>query len=293
MSLALRAENSSLEIEPLSDVLGAAISGVDLALPVGEAAFAEIRRAFLRYGVIAFRDQDITEEQQVAFTKRFGEPQVHVLNQYHHASNPAIIILSNLDAQGKPKGEHPDPGSLIWHTDGSWVRQRPLATFLYGLVLPQSGGDTLFANMYAAYDGLAEPVKRRLEGLKAVHNLDYSRQLSRAKQQMTDEQKKLAPPVEHPIIRIHPETGRKAIYLGEHASHILGMPIDEGRALIREINAHATGPDYIYRHRWAPHDLLMWDNRCLLHAATDFDWMRDRRIMRRTTALGERIPPSL
>jgi taurine dioxygenase len=284
-------EERPLDVRPLGAALGAEVIGLDLARPMSAACFAALCAAFLRHHVLVFRDQDIGEEQQTAFSQRFGELQVHVLNQYHRVGNPAVIILSNLDRDGKPKGEHPDPGAAIWHTDGSWSKQRPLATLLYGMTLPRTGGDTLFANMLAAYDGLSPAMQARLEGLVAVHNLDYSRSLTNAKQQMTEAQKRAAPPVEHPVVRPHPDTGRKAIYLGQHASHILGMPIEEGRALIREINVHATRPAYVYRHRWTLHDLVMWDNRAVLHSATDFDWINDRRIMRRTTILGERLPP--
>jgi taurine dioxygenase len=133
-------------------------------------------------------------------------------------------------------------------------------------------------------------MKRRLAGLRAVHDLDYSRRLSGAKQQMTPEQRRAAPPVEHDIVRVHPDTGRKCIYLGQHASHVAGMPLEEGRALVNELNAHCTQPRYTYTYRWAVGDAAMWDNRCLLHSATDFDWMNDVRIMRRTTTVGEALP---
>ena len=281
-----------LDVRPLSPTLGAEVIGLDLARKLTPARFAGVRAAFLEHGVLVFRDQEISEDQQVAFSERLGELQVHVLDQYHRVGNPAVIVLSNLDRDGKPKGEHPDPGSAIWHTDGSWAKRRPLATTLYGMTLPKSGGDTLFADMRAAYDGLAPAMKERLDGLVAVHDLDYSRQQTGAKQQMTAEQRRAAPPVEHAIIRPHPDTGRKAIYLGQHASYIVGMSVAEGRDLIREINAHAIQPKYTYRHRWALHDLVMWDNRRVLHSATDFDWINDRRIMRRTTILGDRLPMS-
>lgn len=282
--------NSALDVRPLSKALGAEINGLDLSKPLDGRHFAAVCRAFLDHGVLVFRAQEITEDQQVAFSERLGELQVHVLDQYHRLGNPAVIILSNLGRDGKPKGEHPDPGAVIWHTDGSWAKRRPLATTLYAMTLPKAGGDTLFADMVAAYDGLSPEMKRRLEGLVAVHDLDYSRRRTGAKQQMSAEQKRAAPPVEHAVVRVHPDIGRKAIYLGQHASHILGMPVEEGRALIRAINAHATAPAYVYRHRWSLRDLVMWDNRRILHCATDFDWINDRRIMRRTTVLGDRLP---
>jgi taurine dioxygenase len=212
-----------------------------------------------------------------------------VLSQYAQEGNPEIFMLTNLDASGKPKGEHPDPGSAIWHTDGSWARERGLSTMLYAVAVPKAGGDTLFANMCAAYDGLSGDLRTRLEGLRAVHNLDYSRGLTGARDQMTEAQKRAAPPVEHDIVRAHPDTGRKCLYLGQHASHIVGMPVDEGRALIVMLNTHCTQPQYTFAYRWSVGDAVIWDNRCLLHSATDFDWMTDVRIMRRTTTVGERV----
>lgn len=276
-------------VRPLGTAFAAEIVGLNLAEALSDEAFRALYQTFVEHKVLVFRDQNFDDDAHSRFARRWGKLQVHVLNQYHKTTNPEIIYLSNLDREGKPKGEHPDPGAAIWHTDGSWARERALATMLYGMVLPKTGGDTLFADMVEAYDGLASKMKQKLEGLVAVHDLDYSRSQTMAKQQMTDEQKRAAPPVEHAVIRVHPDTGRKAIYLGQHASHIVGMPIDEGRALIREINEHATQPHYVYVHRWQPHDFVMWDNRQVMHKATDFDWINDVRTMRRTTTVGERI----
>jgi alpha-ketoglutarate-dependent taurine dioxygenase len=278
-----------LELRPLSPVLGAEVLGVDLARDTDDALFAALRGAFLRHQLLVFRNQTFDDGQHVAFARHWGKVQRHVLSQYVSAGNPEIFVISNLDANGKPKGEHPDPGAKIWHTDGSWAMERGLATMLYCIAQPKAGGDTLYANMYAAYDGLSVDMKRRLEGLHAVHDLDYSRQLSGAREQMTEEQIRAAPPVEHDIVRVHPDTGRKCLYLGQHASHIAGMPLEEGRALVNELNAHCTQPRYAYTYRWSVGDAVMWDNRCLLHSATEFDWMNDVRILRRTTTVGETL----
>jgi taurine dioxygenase len=278
---------AEFEMRPLSPVLGAEVLGVDLARDVDDTLFAALRDAFLRYQLLVFRNQTFNDEQHVAFACRWGKIQRHVLSQYVRAGNPEIFVITNLDGNGKPKGEHPDPGAKIWHTDGSWAMERGLATMLYSIAQPKAGGDTLFANMYMAFDGLSQEMKRRLEGLRAVHDLDYSRRLSGAKEQMTEKQKRDAPPVEHDIVRVHPDTGRRALYLGQHASHIAGMPLEEGRALVHELNAHCIQPCYAYTYRWSVGDAVMWDNRCLLHSATEFDWMNDVRILRRTTTVGE------
>lgn len=282
-------DSAALEVRPIGATYAAEVRGVKLADALGDETFRLLYQSFLNHKVLVFRDQDFDDDAHSRFARRFGKLQVHVLNQYHKSDNPEIIYLSNLDQSGKPKGEHPDPGAAIWHTDGSWAEERALATMLYGMVLPKSGGDTLFADMVAAYDGLSSAMKEKLEGLVAVHDLNYSRSLTLAKVQMTEAQKRAAPPVQHSVIRVHPDTGRKAIYLGQHASHIVGMSIDEGRALITEINAHATQSQYLYIHRWQPRDFVMWDNRQVMHRATDFDWINDVRTMRRTTTVGERI----
>src|SRR5258708_31187644 len=181
-----------LELRPLSPVLGAEVIGVDLARGTDDVLFGALRDAFLRHQLLVFRNQTFDEDQHVAFARRWGKIQRHVLSQYVHAGKPEIFVITNLDANCKPKGEHPDPGAQIWHTDGSWAVERALATMLYAITKTNAGGDTLFANMYLAYDGLSDEMKRRLEGLRAVPELDYSRQLSGARPQMTEDQKRAA-----------------------------------------------------------------------------------------------------
>ncbi len=288
MQVARENSATTLEANQIGPGFAAEILNLDLANSLDDQTFLMLYQLFLKHKILVFRDQHFNDDAHSHFARRFGKLQVHVLNQYH-SNNPEIIYLSNLDRDGKPKGEHPDPGAAIWHTDGSWAQERALATMLYGMVLPKSGGDTLFADMVAAYDGLSSAMKQRLDGLIAVHDLNYSRSQTTAKQQMSEAQKRAAPPVQHAVVRVHPDTGRKAIYLGQHASHIVGMPIEEGRVLIREINAHATQPQYLYIHQWRLRDFVMWDNRQVMHKATDFDWINDVRTMRRTTTVGEQI----
>jgi alpha-ketoglutarate-dependent 2,4-dichlorophenoxyacetate dioxygenase len=198
-----------------------------------------------------------------------------------------LYRLSNLDAQGKPSGHHPDRGTLAWHTDGSWQPRTGQATFLYAEVVPEQGGETEFCDMYGAYEGLSPQWKQRILSLRAVHNLDFSRTRRHGEQPMTEAQRNAVPPVAHPIVRTHPETGRKSIFLGDHAESIVGMDYEEGRALIEELNALAVHPDLIYRHRWRPGQLIAWDNRCLMHRATDYDLYTQPRVIRRCTVLGD------
>lgn len=289
MDMAVTKAGTQIDVRPVSPALGAEVRGVDLAKPLAPETLKALYEAFLTNGLLVFPEQKINDDEHVAFARHWGRLQVHVLNQYQHEKNPEIFMLTNLTPEGKPKGENPDPGAAIWHTDGSWARERGLATMLYSMIIPKSGGDTLFCNMYQAYEALPDMLKRQLEGRRAVHDLNYSRQLTGARTQMTREQRRKAPPVDHEIIRVHPDTGRKLLYLGEHASHIEGMPVDEGRALIAELNAIATQPNNVYTHHWQVDQMVIWDNRCLMHKATGFDFMNDTRVVRRTTTVGERL----
>jgi taurine dioxygenase len=277
----------ALSVRPLTPRLGAEISGVDLSGELSDQRFGALYQAFLRYQVLLFPPQDLPPARQVAFGRRFGELQVHVMNQYHADGHPELYRLSNLDGQGKPSGKHPDKGTLAWHTDGSWQRITGQATIIYGEVMPARGGETHFCDMYGAYERLSPELKKRIAGLRAVHNLDFSRNRRHGEEPLTEAQRQAKPPVDHPVVRTHPETGRKCLYLGDHAEYIVGMPYDEGRALIEELNALAVHPDLTYEHRWTPRQLLVWDNRCVMHRATAFDTATQPRVIRRCTVLGE------
>ncbi len=274
-------------VKPLSPGLGVEIIGVDLARGVDEGLFRAIYEAFLQHQVLLFGFQDLSPERQVAFARQFGEVQIHVMNQYHADGFPELYRLSNLDAQGRPSGRHPDKGTLAWHTDGSWQRRTGQATILYSEVIPAQGGETHFCDTYRAWDRLDADRKQRLAGLRAVHNLDFSRTRRHGEEPMTEAQRQAVPPVDHPVVRTHPQTGRKSLYLGDHAQYILGMDYEQGRALIEELNAHTIQPDLVYAHRWRPGQLVAWDNRCLLHRATAYDVSAEPRVIRRATVLGE------
>jgi taurine dioxygenase len=275
------------DIRPLTPRLGAEVLGVTLAHGISDDLFAAIYRAFLRHQVLLFEPQDVPPATQVAFARRFGEVQVHVMNQYHAGGFPELYRLSNLDEHGRPTGKHPDKGTLAWHTDGSWSQVTGQATIIYGEVVPKVGGETHFCDMYGAYERLSPEWKARLANLRAVHNLDFSRTRRHGEDPLTEAQKRERPPVDHPIVRTHPETGRKCVYLGDHAEYIVGMPYDEGRAMIEEVNAMIIHPDLTYEHCWTADELLLWDNRCVLHKATAFDEAREGRVVRRCTVLGE------
>ena len=281
------AKSSLLSIRPLTPKLGAAIADVRLAEAMSDELFRAIYAAFLRYQVLLFPAQGVPPASQVGFARRFGEVQIHVMNQYHADGFPELYRLSNLDANGNPTGLHPDKGTLAWHTDGSWQRVTGQATIIYGEVMPEVGGETHFCDMYGAYERLSPAWKARIANLRAVHNLDFSRTRRHGEDPMTEEQKKAKPPVDHPIVRTHAETGRKCVYLGDHAEYIVGMPYDEGRALIEELNALIVHPDLTYEHHWTARELLLWDNRCVMHRATAYDPATQKRVIRRCTVLGE------
>jgi taurine dioxygenase len=276
------------ETRPLSDVMGVEILGIDLADAVKPEIFPSVYQAFLKHQLILFQDVDLPPETQVKFAYAFGDVQTHVMDQYHGYGHREIFLLTNLDENGQPKGAHPDKGTMFWHTDGSWRPQTGLATMMYAEIVPDSGGETHFCDMQGAVDWLGEDWRARLSGMKAIHNLDFSRTRRHGEEPMTEEQKAKVPPVAHPILRTHPETGRLSIFLGDHAESIEGMDYDEGRALIEELNAAATPDQLVYRHHWTPGQCVVWDNRSLLHRATGYDTANQKRVMRRCTILGDR-----
>ncbi len=276
------------DVTALHRDFGCEISGLSLEEAASDLNFPAIYDAFLRYQLIVFRDVDIPPAAQVALARRFGEVQVHVMNQYHgYADHPEVYVLSNIGEDGRPNGKHPDKGTLFWHTDGSWRPTPGLATMMCSEQVPSEGGHTEFVSTYAAYEGLPEAQKERLDGLNAVHNLDFSRSRRHGEEPMTKAQRDAVPPVPHPVVRRHPETGRPTIFLGDHAETIEGWDYEEGRNLIEEVMSAMITDDMIYSHKWQPNECAIWDNRCMLHRATPFDTSKEIRLMRRCTTLGQ------
>jgi len=276
----------ALHVTPISSVMGGEVRGIDLSRPLDEPTWRAIEAAFHRYKLLRFPGQRLREAQQVAFSRYFGDLQIHVLEQFRHPQQPEIYVLSNVDKTGNTTGRHPDRGTLVWHSDLSFQRRPALATILYGMEVPRRGGETLFADMVAAYDALPEAMKSRIAGIRAIHDLDYSRTRA-GEPPMTPKQRAEAPPVDHPLVRTHPGTGRKLLYISNHVSHMEGMPIDEGRALLDELMEHATQERFVYRNTWQSGDVVMWDNRCTMHRATEYDAAEERRIIHRTVVLGD------
>lgn len=279
--MTLAAEARLFTVEPLSPVLGASITGLDLRKPLPEDDKRAVYDAFVKHHVLCFRDQHLSEAEQIAFTEQFGTLERHIARN-RTGANPLVNIVSNLGPDGKPSGKL---SSTRWHTDKSFRPLPSLATILHALVMPPAGGETCFANMIAAYEALPAADKTALAGVRVVHSWELSRE--RAGGKATPEEIADAPPMAHPLVRTIPESGEKALFMGEHAAYLEGQPMEAGRARLDALTAHAVQERFVYRHKWREGDLLMWDNRCLLHCAnTNFDVARFPRVLQRTCVRG-------
>ena len=277
----------TLKLRKLSYALGAEVQGVDVAKPMSEAFFGEIYQAFLDNGILLFRDQDITREQHIDFSRRFGELDRHdALPRDRHPDYPEILLVTN---EPKPDGSPSDSRytGRQWHSDMSFTLVPSLGSLLRGITIPEVGGDTVFANMYLAYETLSDGMKDMIKDLHGIQ-LSGTRKINNVESgtERREEQKKINPPVAQPVVRVHPETGRKALYLGDKVKRFDGMTEAESKPLIKYLNEHATRFEFIYRHQWKKNDIVVWDNRCTMHLALgDFDETQ-RRHMERTTVLG-------
>jgi alpha-ketoglutarate-dependent 2,4-dichlorophenoxyacetate dioxygenase len=258
------------------------ISGLDLSKPLPPSLREQLLTAFRDHSFLVFPDQQLSREQQFTFVANFGTVETHGAGKRYAAAH----VISNLDSGGNPVNRSSSPVSNYrWHTDKAYYPVPPMLTALYGVELPPDGGDTEIANAAMGYAALPDGTKRQIEGLRVLfywgagaRNSSEVAALPMQRQQS---------PVDHPLVRTHPETGRKALYLGNHASHILGMAADEGQALLDDLLSHTTKPEFVYTHRWRIGDLLMWDNRCLLHrAVANYDLARYRRVLHRSVVRG-------
>jgi taurine dioxygenase len=284
-----RSASQSFEIRAFEAALGAEVIGLDLGKPVSQDDFARLHRAHLEHHLLVFRDQRITPSQQVAFSRLFGPLQIHVLRQFQLPEEPEVLIVSNIRENGQPIGLG-DAGHF-WHSDLSYKETPSLGSMLHAQELPAVGGDTLFANQHTAYDALPGHLRRAIEGARAEHHYLARYEELRARNpwrpKLTQAQIDEVKPVVHPVVRTHPETGRKALFVSEHfTTRIVGLPEDESRALLAELFDHSTRPEHVYRHAWAEHDMVFWDNRSLMHlaAGTPDD---QRRKLYRTTIEGD------
>ena len=275
-------QTSSLPCRPLSAALGAEIAGVDLRRPLDDQTFAQILSAWHQHLVILLRNQELTEEDQVRFAERFGPPAVIHTTQYIR-THPAVMLISNIREDGKPIGALPD-GEMQFHTDQCHQERPAMASMLYAIEVPSVGGNTLFANGYKAYETLSPEIKRRIEGRKALNAYDYHTAAMKRGTRLAQG----VPFYIHPVVRTHPATGRRALYVNRLMTvRIEDIPEAESDELLQLLYDHQERRDFIYEHVWRPGDLLMWDNRCTLHARTDFS-PGERRLLRRVTILGEK-----
>ena len=281
----------ALQTRPLQSCFGVELVGVDVR-KVDDAMFAEIVAAFEEHSVLLFRGQKIGDEEQIAFTRRFGplETTIRTINSVAKVA-PEISYLANVDAEDQliPRGDKRNlfnAGNQMWHSDSSFKRVPAHASLLAAREVPPEGGETEFASMRVGYARLPEATKQFLEGKVAIHSFVYSRGLV-SDGLMPPDHAAQVPPVPQALVRANPRNGRKAFFVGSHACEIVGMPTDEARALLRQLLDLATEPDVIYTHRWRPGDMVMWDNRCVLHRGRPWDETVYRRVMHRTTVAGE------
>jgi taurine dioxygenase len=270
----------SLEIRSLSPALGAEIVGVDLGKPLDGATVAAIKAAWNEHLVLLFRDQTLSEDHQVRFARHFGElqqrPRPKDLRAEAKVKNPEVMLVSNIRENGKPIGSLPD-GEMQFHSDMCYIPTPPKGTFLYAIEIPSEGGDTLFLNMYKAYETLAPEMKARLKGRTAVNVFLYGS----TSRDGNKPDFNVHPHASHPMVRIHADTGRPALYVNRLMTwNVEGMEDGESKALLDGLFDHIEQPQFVYTHKWKVGDLILWDNRCTLHARTDFS-DKERRLLRR------------
>jgi len=277
----------TLSLHPLSPHVGVEARGVDLRHAVLPEIVAELRRSWLDATVLLFRDQVLTPADLVRVTRLFGEPFVYTRAENELPGHREVLVLSNLTENGRPIGS-PASGRY-WHTDGHFLRLPPAASLLYAVEVPPTGGDTHFANMVAAYAALPEAVRARIDGRRVVISRVQSRPYNYPnKPPVTDAERAAWPDMPQPLVRAHPETGRRALYVGGNVPwRVEGMPDEESAPLVTELQSFAVRGEFAYTHRWRAGDLVMWDNRSTLHRATVYDQVKHRRLMHRTTIVGD------
>lgn len=279
-----------ITIKPLHPLFVAEIGGVDTGAPMDDATFGQIRGALDEYSVLVFHDQSLDDDKQIAFSRRFGP--LEMTGKANPATGTPFARQSNLDIETGAVIPSDDrrmiyqKGNYLWHSDSSFKPVPSLCSLLSARVVPPVGGNTEFATMTAAYDALPDETKQKLDGLVAEHSLVYSRGVATPTGALTDEMKAELPGAWQSMVRENPVNHRKAIYAGAHASHVIGWPREEGRGFINRLNEFATQPQFVYSHAWRDGDLVIWDNRAVLHRATAYDTRGHKRLMQRTTVNG-------
>lgn len=267
-----------IDVEPVTPAIGAEISSISLAEPCDAATWSELEKAFAEHKVLFFRDQHITTDQHVAFCRQFGDLEVHPFVPPKEGYPEVMVLIAN---------EHRKGNENTWHSDVTWRQEPSLGSMLRAMEIPPLGGDTLFANMELAYEALPTDLQERLLGLSAIH--DFTRVFGRHKSpEKLEELRRRYPPAEHPVVRTHPVTGNRSLYVnGAFTDRIVGMEPDESAALLELLYRQAAIPEYQCRLRWEPDTFALWDNRCAQHYATS-DYYPQRRVMERVTIVGDR-----
>lgn len=271
----------AIEIKRLSAGIGAEISGLDLSRPLGSADLVAIQQAWRDHLILLFRGQKLTHQQHIDFTRRFGELDDHAaIPKFRHPEFHEILPVTNQEIDGRKQ-----PVGRQWHSDLSTTLRPAMGSMLRCEVIPPVGGDTMFANMYLAYETLSDKMKEIIDGLWGIQDMTVAKH---SQGRDLSDVRKRNPPVAQPVVRVHPETGRKALFVAEMTTTgIVGMRDEESRPILEFLFRHSIQPEFIYRHRWQVHDLLAWDNRCAMHLAlNDYD-INVPRMMYRTTLLGE------
>ena len=278
----------AIEIVPLTTAIGAEVRGVDMRRPQDAATVAAIRAAWLRHQVLLFRDQDVAPEEHIRFSRYFGVVEEYPLVHYRLPAHPEIFLLSNEpDASGRPSETR--NAARHWHSDLSFTARPSTGALLRCIKAPRVGGSTMWANQTLAYETLSPSFRRLLDGLTAVHELfSKTKDLKNLDQGQIRDMKRANPRIAQPVVRVHPETGRPALYVSEAVTtRIVGMHEDESDALLEFLFRHQVRPEYTMRHQWRPNDVVMWDNRCTLHQAVADHDHAESRVMHRTTLSGE------
>lgn len=284
----------TIGLRPLHPTFVAEVSGIDLTQPLSAETIGDIETAIAQHAILVFRDQRISDDQQLDFSRRFGDLEetrgTGISKPGEQRLHPAFADVSNLDKDNTVLARDNrrrlySLGNMLWHSDSSFKPVPASYSLLSGRVVVARGGETQFADMRAAWDALDDATKAEAEGLICEHSLIYSRILL-GFGELTEEEKATMRPVRQPLVRTHPVSGRKSIYLSSHIGKIIGWPVPEALAFIRDLTEQATRPEFVYTHRWQPFDLIMWDNRCTMHRARRYD-AKEVRDMRRTTVAGQ------
>ena len=277
-----------IEFSPLETSIGAEVMGIDLTKDLDPETFAELHQAWLRYTILLFRDQEqMTPADHLELSRYFGEVDLPDTPDYTLKDFPLVAVVSNVVENGRQIGA-PNAGRQ-WHSDSQYLKTPPSASLLLAREVPPENGDTGFANMYAAYEALDPETRELVDGLQINHSRirAYSK-FHPERPPLTEAEKSMVPDVVHPMVRVHPETGRRALFVGgaQHGGSVVGMEPEESEALLEKLRAFAVKPEFCYIHNWRAGDLIIWDNRCTMHCAMPFDEKAYRRIMHRTQVTG-------